>query len=313
MTRHRVILDCDPGVDDAISLLVAMASPDELDILAITTVAGNVPLDVITRNALSLTELAGRPEIAVHAGAAGPLVKPPVFADHVHGEHGLGPAALGKARHPAREAHAVDFLVETLRAAPDASITLVPTGPLTNIAAALTRAPDIARAIREIVLMGGAYREGGNITPSAEFNMSVDPHAASIVFACARPITVFGLDATYQLRMNPERMARLKAVDSEVGGLAHSMLCHVNDAYAGLYGAEGCALHDPCTVGFLLAPELFETRSCHIEVETESVLTSGHTAVDFYKRTDRPDNARWVTRLDADALFDLLCERLARL
>lgn len=313
MNKHRVILDCDPGVDDAISLLVALAAPEALEILGITTVGGNVPLDVVTSNACAVRSFAGRKEIPVFAGCPRPLVKPQVFADHVHGQSGLGTGVLAECGLPQDPRHGVDFIIETLRGAPDASITLVPTGPLTNIAVALVKEPGIARAIREIVLMGGACREGGNITASAEFNMSVDPHAAHVVFECGRPIVAVGLDATYQLRMTPARMARIKALKSETSDFVHDMLEHVNDSYAGLYGVEGCALHDPCTVGYLLAPDLFETRACRIDVETASPLTSGHTAVDFHNMSGRPQNARWVTRIDDEALFDLIIERLTRL
>lgn len=313
MDKHRVILDCDPGVDDAISLLVAMASPEALEILGITTVGGNVPLDVVTGNACAVRSFAGRKDIPVLAGCPRPLVRPQVLADHVHGESGLGTGVLARCDLPPEPRHGVDFIIETLRQADDASITLVPTGPLTNLAVALVKDPAIARAIREIVLMGGAHREGGNITASAEFNMSVDPHAAHVVFECGRPIVALGLDATYQLRMTPARMARIKALNSEAGDFVHDMLEHVNASYAGLYGADGCALHDPCTVGYLLAPDLFETRACRIDVETASPLTAGHTAVDFYNASGRPQNARWVTGLDGDGLFDLILERLSRL
>lgn len=313
MTSHSVILDCDPGVDDAISLLVAMAAPEALDIRAITTVGGNVRLDVVTHNACALRSFAGRRDIPVFAGCPRPLVKAPVFADHVHGKSGLGAGELAACDLPRETRHGVDVIIETLREAAEASVTLVPTGPLTNLAVALVKEPGIARAIRQIVLMGGASREGGNITASAEFNMSVDPHAAHVVFECGRPIVAIGLDASYQLRMTPPRMARLRAMGSAAGHLAHSMLEHVNRSYDELYGAVGCALHDPCTVAYLLAPELFETRPCRIDVETGSALTAGHTAVDLYRRTGRPDNALWVTGLDGDAVFELLAERLARL
>ncbi|WP_192900985.1 nucleoside hydrolase [Marinicauda algicola] len=313
MDKHRVIFDCDPGVDDAISLLTAMASPEAIEILAITTVGGNVPLETVTRNACALRSFAGRRDVRVFAGCPRPLVKPPVFADHVHGEAGLGAGTLAPCDLPAETRHGVDVIIETLRGAPDASVTLVPTGPLTNIAVALVKEPNIARAVREIVLMGGAHREGGNITASAEFNMSVDPHAAHVVFESGCPIVAVGLDATYQMRMTPARMERLAAMGSAAGHFVHAMLEHVNAIYADLYGAQGCALHDPCTVGYLLAPRLFETLPCRIDVETASPLTAGHTAVDFHARTGRPENARWVTRLDADALFALILERLARL
>lgn len=313
MNQTRVILDCDPGIDDAISILTALASPDELEVLAITTSAGNVGLDQTTRNACALRSLAGRNDVPVYAGADRPLVRALQEARHVHGATGLGPDTQIPEGAPADDLPAVEYLVRTLCDAAPSSITLVPTGPLTNIAAALQRAPDIAQAIDQIVLMGGAYREGGNITASAEFNIFTDPDAARVVLECGRPVTMIGLDATYQFRITPDRMAALKAMDHPVTDLFHRMMTHINAVYGELYGAEGAALHDPCTTCFLLAPDLFQTVDARIDVETDSDLTRGHTAVDMHDRTDKPANARWVTQLDGDGLFDLITERLRRL
>ncbi|MEM9058796.1 MAG: nucleoside hydrolase, partial [Pseudomonadota bacterium] len=208
MTRP-IIIDCDPGQDDAVNLLMALAAPGALDVLGITAVAGNVPLALTERNARLLCGLAGRDDVPVFAGCERPLVRELVTAEHVHGDSGIDGVDLGAPAVPLQPAHATDFIVETLLSAPDASVTLVPTGPLTNIAHALIKAPAIAPKIREIVLMGGAMREGGNLSPSAEFNILVDPHAARVVFDCGRPLTVFGLDVTHQVPTTPERLRRI--------------------------------------------------------------------------------------------------------
>lgn len=313
MTKPRLILDCDPGIDDSISLMTALASPEDVEVLAITTVGGNVGINRTTSNACAIRSFSGRDDVSVYAGAAQPMARPTVEAGHVHGPNGLGPDTQIEPGRAAEPQQALDFLIETLRAAPDNSITLVPTGPLTNLAQLFEQAPDCRSAIERIVLMGGAYREGGNITASAEFNIYADPEAAQAVMECGRPIVMIGLDATYQFRMTAERMARLKAMPGQAGALAHTMLTHINAIYGELYGAEGAALHDPCTMGYILRPELFETISCRVDVETRSDLTRGHTAVDWHHRTDRPDNVEWVTRIDAEGLFELICERLERI
>ncbi|MEO1100253.1 MAG: nucleoside hydrolase [Pseudomonadota bacterium] len=264
MSPRRVILDCDPGVDDAVSLLAALASPDELDILGITTVAGNTPVDVCTRNALRVLALANRQDVDVYPGCDRPLVEAALTASHVHGDDGLGGAPFPEPGQSASDKNAVDFIIETLRAHEERDVTLVPTGPLTNIATALTKAPDIAERITEIVLMGGAYFEGGNVTPSAEFNIYADPHAAQIVFGCGRPITAFGLDVTLQFRCTPARMKVFQAMGTPVGAAATAMIDHVNAVYGELYGSEGAAMHDPCTVLYLLKPDLFRFRDAFI-------------------------------------------------
>ena len=193
MTKHTIIIDCDPGQDDAINLLLAMSSPDELDILGITAVAGNVPLALTERNARLMCDIAGRSDIPVFAGCSKPMVRDLITAEHVHGTTGIDGAEISEPVLPLQEQDAVDFIVDMLRAADDDTITLVPTGPLTNIATAITKAPEVLPKVKEIVLMGGAMRESGNHSPSAEFNILVDPQAADIVFKCGRPITQMGL------------------------------------------------------------------------------------------------------------------------
>lgn len=312
MTKRRIILDCDPGIDDCVSLLLAFASPEDFDILGVTTVAGNVPVEACTRNASGTAALAGRIDVAIYQGASSPISVPPAFAQDIHGETGLGGAKLPDGP-GAQELDAVSFLIETLTGAEPDSTTLVPTGPLTNIALAFQGVPEAFTAVERIALMGGARVAGGNITPSAEFNIFADPHAAKIVFDCGRPITAIGLDATLQLRCGPERMDRIRALDSEAGEAVAAMIDHVNEVYGRIYGAKGAALHDPCTVAWLLAPELFSGREVRVDIETGSDLTRGHTAVDYYGVTGKAPNALWIDALDADAVFGLILERLAQL
>ena len=312
MTTHTIILDCDPGQDDAVNLLLAMSSPDELEILGITTVAGNVPLALTEVNARLMCDIAGRSDIPVFAGCDKPMVRDLVTAEHVHGSTGINGIEVTEPVHPLQEQHAVDFIVDTLRAAQDDKITLVPTGPLTNIGTAFTKAPDVLEKVREIVLMGGAMRESGNRSPSAEFNILVDPHAADIVFKCGRPITQMGLDASHQVLSTRERIERLKGIDNRAAQATVGMIDFFNRHDMAKYDYAGAPLHDPCTVAYLLSPEIFEGKLCNVTVETESELTMGHTAVDFWYVTDRPRNSNWIYSVDADAFYELLTSRLAR-
>lgn len=312
MATHTIILDCDPGQDDAVNLLLAMSSPDELEILGITAVAGNVPLALTEVNARLMCDVAGRSDIPVFAGCDKPMVRELVTAERVHGPTGINGMEVTKPVHPLQEQHAVDFIIEALSQANDDSITLVPTGPLTNIGVAFTRAPEILPKIREIVLMGGAMRESGNTSPSAEFNILVDPHAADIVFKCGRPITQMGLDASHQVLTTRERIERLKGIDNEAARVTVGMLDFFKRHDMAKYDYLGAPLHDPCTVAYLLKPEIFEGKLCNVSVETESELTMGHTAVDFWHVTDRPANTNWIYSVDADGFYDLLISRLAR-
>jgi len=309
---RRIILDCDPGQDDAVALFLAMASPEELDILGITTVAGNVPLELTQRNARMMCDIAGMTELPVFSGCAQPMLRESITAEHIHGRTGIDGVDVFEPKTVLQDQDAVDFIIETLLAADESSVTLVPTGPLTNIATAMQREPSILRSVDEIVLMGGAMREGGNRTPSAEFNIMVDPHAADIVFKCGRPIVVVGLDASHQVLSTRERVARIKSLGNPVADATAGMLGFFDRHDTKKYGSEGAPLHDPCTVAYLLKPELFESKMLNISVETESELTIGHTAVDFWHVTDRPINASWVYEVDADGFYDLLFERLAR-
>jgi purine nucleosidase len=309
---RRVIIDCDPGQDDAVALFLALASPDEIDLLGISTVAGNVPLELTQRNARMMCDIVGRQDVAVYAGCDRPLERDPITAEYIHGETGIDGIDVFEPETPLCEQHAVEFIVDTLRRADEASITLVPTGPLTNVAAALREAPDALAAVREIVLMGGAMRESGNRSPSAEFNMLVDPEAADIVYRSGVPITTFGLDVTHRVLSTKPRVERIRSLGNPVAVATAGMLGFFHRYDTKKYGSDGAPLHDPCTVAYLLRPDLFATRPCNISVETQSSLTLGHTAVDFWYVTDRPRNANWAYEVDADGFYELLTERLGR-
>lgn len=312
MAGRPIIIDCDPGQDDAINLLLAMSSPGELDILGVTTVAGNVPLELTERNARQVRDIAGRSDVPVFAGCARPMVRDLITAEKVHGKTGIDGVDIVEPKLPLESRHAVDFIIETLRAADAGSVTLVPTGPLTNLGQAFTKDPSVVDKVRELAVMGGAMREGGNHSPSAEFNILVDPHAADIVFRCGRPITLMGLDVTHQVLATPQRRDRIRSIDNGAARATAGMLDYFNRHDTKKYGSRGAPLHDPCTIAFLLKPDLFQGKLCNVSVETESELTMGNTAVDFWHVTDRPKNVTWMYAVDADGFYDLLAERLAR-
>ena len=309
---RKIIIDCDPGQDDAVALFLAMASPDELELLGITTVAGNVPLALTQRNARMMCDIAGRRDLRVFAGCERPMVLDPITAEYIHGATGIDGVDVFEPDTPLQPQPAVDFIIETLLAADDDSVTLVPTGPMTNIGTALQREPTVLEKIEQIVSMGGAMREGGNRSPSAEFNVLADPHAAEIVYNCGRPVTAMGLDVTHQVLSTRERVARVRDVGNPVAEATADMLSFFHRYDTKKYGSEGAPLHDPCTVAWLLQPELFRTQRCNVSVEKDSALTLGHTAVDFWHVTDRPDNVDWAYEVDADGFYDLLVDRLAR-
>ena len=312
MAARKVIIDCDPGQDDAVALFLAMSSPDELDILGITTVAGNVPLELTQRNARMMCDIAGLTDLPVYAGCERPMVQEPITAEYIHGNTGIDGVDVFEPDTPLQQGHAVDFIIETLLAADKESVTLVPTGPMTNVATAIQREPAILEGVQEIVAMGGAMREGGNRSPSAEFNILVDPHAADIVYNSGKPVIAHGLDVTHQVLSTRERVARMRTLDNDVAVATADMLSFFHRYDTKKYGSEGAPLHDPCTIAWLLRPELFATRRCNLSVEKESELTLGHTAVDFWHVTDRPHNVDWAYEVDADGFYDLLIERLAR-
>jgi purine nucleosidase len=312
MSPRPVIIDCDPGHDDALAILLALGSPDELEVLAITAVAGNVPLALTEKNARKVCELAGRADLPVHAGCARPLVRELVTAEYVHGRTGLDGPELPEPRMPLAEGHAVDAIVEMLRAHASGTVTLCPSGPLTNIAIALRKAPDVAPRIREIVLMGGAIGLG-NVTPAAEFNIYVDPHAAEVVFEAGVPLVMLGLDVTHQALVTPGRLQGIRNLGTPLSRTVVELLefYSIYDQTRG--GRVGAPLHDPCVIAYLLDPALFGGRACHVAIETRGEHTLGRTVVDWTRRTRHAPTATVINELDADRFFALLTERLGRL
>ncbi len=308
MGARAVIIDCDPGQDDAVALLLAFASPAEIDVRAVTTVAGNVPLVLTAANARRICELAGRGDVAVYAGCPRPILKPLGTAAHVHGASGLDGADLPAPTMPLAPGHAVDALVERLMAC-DGGVTLATLGPLTNVALAIVKEPAIVPRMREIVVMGGALGPG-NVTPAAEFNVYTDPHAAAVVFSCGAPLTMIGLDVTRRAIATPGRVAAIGAIDRPPAAAVAGMLSLHLGRDADRPGVAGAALHDPCVVAYLLRPELFETRAMPISIETADPETLGQTRAGG---AGESANANVATAIDDDGFFALLTQRLARL
>ncbi len=309
---RKIIIDTDPGQDDAVAILLALASP-ELDVVGITAVAGNVPLALTEKNARKICELAGRSDTKVFAGAVRPLVRPLVTAEYVHGKTGLDGPDLPEPAMQLQSQHAVDFIIETILSGNDGEITLCPLGPLTNIALALIREPKIAPKIREIVLMGGGFFEGGNVTPTAEFNIYVDPQAAEVVLTSGIPIVIMPLDVTHKALTTRARVDRFRAMKTRVGDATAALLDFFERFDEQKYGTDGGPLHDPCVIAYLLKPELFKGRHCNVIVETGSELTMGMTVIDWWSVTGRPANATVMRDIDAEGFFELLTERIARL
>lgn len=313
MAPRKIIIDTDPGQDDAVAILLALASPEEIDVLGITVVAGNVPLPLTETNTRKVCELAGRTDIPVHAGSDAPMGRPLVTAEHVHGKTGLDGVELPAPVMPLQPEHGVDFLIETLRREPAGTVTLVPIGPLTNIAQAFLKAPEILPKVAEIVLMGGAYFEVGNITPTAEFNIYVDPEAADIVFKSGVPLTVMPLDVTHKALVTAPRLEAIRALGTRAAVVTASWMDFFERFDKEKYGSPGAPLHDPCTIAYLIQPDLFSGRHINVEIETASALTLGMTVADWWGVTDRAPNATFIGDLDADGFFALLTERIGRL
>ncbi|MEP2715208.1 nucleoside hydrolase [Pseudophaeobacter sp.] len=312
-TARKIIIDTDPGQDDAVALLLALASPEEIEVLGITCVAGNVPLSLTQKNARIICEVAGCADIKVFAGRDAPLSRALVTAEEVHGKTGLDGPDLFEPQMPLQDENGVDFIIQTLRAAPAKTITLCPLGPLSNIAAAFQAAPDIVEKVQEIVFMGGAYFEVGNITPAAEFNIYVDPEAADIVLKSGVQITMMPLDVTHKALTTRARIEALRDLNNRAGIFTAEMLDFFERFDMEKYGSEGGPLHDPCVIAYLIQPELFTGRHINVEIETQSDLTLGMTVADWWRVTDRSPNAMFIGDVDADGFFDLITERLARL
>lgn len=303
-----VILDCDPGHDDAIALILALASP-ELKVLAVTTSAGNQTPDKTLNNALRILTLLGRDDIPVAAGAPKPLARELIIADNVHGESGLdGPTLPDPAFAPVAMT-ALELMAKCLRESPE-PVTLVPTGPLTNIALLLAAHPELKSKIARIVLMGGAAGPG-NWTPAAEFNIYVDPQAADMVFKSGLPITMCGLDVTHEAQVMDEDIERVRTITNPVAqcvaGLLDFFMIYHRDPK---WGFAGAPLHDPCTIAWLLAPALFHGVECRVDIETGGTHTSGMTVVDRYGLTGKAANALVLLGLDRAGFIDLLVTRL---
>ena len=310
---RKIIIDTDPGQDDAAAIMLALGSRDEIDVLGITTVAGNVPLALTSKNARIVCDFSNRKDIKVFAGCDRPLKRPLVTAEYVHGATGLDGPELFEPETPLQAQHGVDFIIETLRSEPAKSVTLCPLGALTNIATALMRAPDIAERVQEIVLMGGAYFEVGNITPAAEFNIYVDPEAAEIVFKSGIPIVMIPLDLTHKVLTLKARVNRIRALGTKPAIALADMLDFFERFDVVKYGSDGGPLHDPNVIAYLIRPDLYQGRDCNVEIELVSELTLGMTVVDWWQVTQRKHNALVLKDVDSDGFFDLLTERVGRL
>ena len=310
---RKIIIDTDPGQDDAVAILLALASPAELDVLGIVAVAGNVGLHHNANNARKIVELSGRREIPVYAGCSRPMRRTLVTAEHVHGDTGLNGPDLPEPTIPLQAEHGVDYIIETLMAAEPKTITLCTLGPLTNIAMALIKQPAIAEHIAEIVMMGGAYFEVGNITPAAEFNIYVDPEAADVVLRCGAPITILPLDVTHQIQSTPERLKAILGLGNKSGAAVHAMLTFSETFDLQKYGWAGAPLHDPTVIAYLLQPDLFEGRHCNVTIETASELTIGMTVADYWHVTGKVRNANFLRNGNAEGFYELLTQRLALL
>ncbi|MBT9311022.1 nucleoside hydrolase [Leptothoe kymatousa] len=305
-----IIIDCDPGVDDAIALLLALAHPTALNLLGITTVAGNVPLHYTSQNALQICALA-KSHTPVYAGCPRPMLRALATAADIHGATGLQGTELPAPTQSLMVQHAVAFLIDTLQQAPE-PITLATLGPLTNIAVALIQAPHIAQNIDHIIAMGGAITHG-NMTPSAEFNIYVDPHAAQVVFASGIPIKLITLDTTHQVLTTAEHLQTLRQLNTPVGKAAADLLAHYGTPDRERYGMAGAPLHDPCTIAYLLQPDLFTFKSTYTTVDTTSPDNLGRTVIDWWQRTGKSPNVEVAASVNAAGFYDLLLPSLARL
>jgi inosine-uridine nucleoside N-ribohydrolase len=305
---QRILLDCDPGHDDAIAILLAARSP-MLHLEAITTVAGNQTLEKTTRNALKVCSVAGIRDVPIAAGMDRPLVRPLRVAADIHGASGLDGPSLPEPDLTPAPIHGVDLLIERLLAS-DGDLTIVATGPLTNVAAALRREPRIAPKIQQIVLMGGAIGLG-NVTPAAEFNIYVDPEAAHVVFTCGRPVTMIGLDVTHQAQATPEVRSRIRALGSPVAHLVDDLLGFFAETYHHVFGFAAPPVHDPCAVALVIDPTLIRSQSMPVDIELIGEWTAGRTVCDVHGVTGRPANARVGLELDVPRFWDLLIQTLA--
>ena len=310
MTRQALIIDCDPGVDDAVALMLAFGS-DAFELLAITAVGGNVPVLKTARNARILRQIAGREDVPVFMGAERPLRRAPAGAGEFHGAEGLGDMLPFEPDAPCADGHAADAIIALVMARPEKSVAVAVLGPLTNLALALRKEPALAKRLGPVAVMGGARAEGGNITASAEFNIWADPDAAAEVLATGCDLVMFGLDATHQVRATESRIVALEGAGTPMADAAASMMRFSQRVEREIVGWPslpdwGPPVHDPCPVAWLLQPDLFTLTPCRIAVETESELTRGHTAVEFREGVAGARPHRWAVSADADGLFALI-------
>lgn len=308
-----LIIDTDPGADDVVALLLAMASPDELKIRAITAVAGNVRLDKTSRNARLAREWGGREDIPVYAGAPKPLLRTPIYAANIHGEEGLPGVPVHEPKQGLAKGNAVQYLIDTLSKAEPHSITVAMLGPQTNLALAMIQAPEITQGIKEVVVMGGAHFNGGNITPVAEFNLYADPEAAEVVLSSGVKLTYLPLDVTHKVLTSEARLKQLAAVDNQASKLVVDILNAYVKADMEHYGMPGGPVHDASVIAYLLKPELFSGRQINMQVDSREGPTYGQTIADWYNTQEQPSNVMWIDSGDAQGFFDLLSARLARL
>ncbi len=309
---RKIIIDTDPGQDDAVAILLALASP-ELEVLALVAVAGNVRVTQNAYNALQILEVAGRPDVPVYVGCERPMRHPLVTAEYVHGATGLDGPTLPAPQIAPQHVHGVDYIIETLLAHDPGTVTLCCLGPLTNIGMAMVKEPAIVSRIAEIVLMGGGCFEGGNITPAAEFNIYVDPEAADLVFRSGVPITQAPLDLSHMMLTTKPRIDAFRALGNRCGAVTAEMLEFFERFDEQKYGWEGGPLHDPCVIAYLLKPELFQGRHINVAIETQSELTRGMTVADYWGVTGRVRNVNYLRSGDSDGFYALLTERIARL
>ena len=307
---RKIIIDCDPGHDDAMAILLAHGNP-EIELCAITAVAGNQTLDKTTLNARRVCTVAHITGVPVAAGCDRPLLRPLVTAPETHGQSGLDGPRFDDPTTPLADVHAVDLIVDLVMGSPG-QITLVPIGPLTNIAIALRKEPRLATAVKEVVLMGGAQTRG-NSTPAAEFNIFVDPEAAAIVFEAGWPLTMVGLDLTHQARATPEVIERISALGTPLAAIAAELMRFFTSTYKMTSGFESPPVHDPCAIARVIDPNLVECVPAYVTVETHGTTTSGMTSVDFDKRFGRAPNALVATKLDFDGFWNLMLDAIRRI
>ncbi len=309
MVKKKIIIDTDPGQDDAVALLLALAS-DELEILGITCVAGNVPLNLTAENARKVLELTHRTDVPVFEGAKCPIKRTLVTAEHVHGKTGLDGPDLEKPKISLQNKGAIEFIIETILSYPKYEITLCTLGPLTNLGLAIQREPKIKSLIKEIVMMGGGFFEGGNITPAAEFNIYVDPEAAKEVLSSGIPIVMLPLDVTHKTLTSRSRIEGFREIGNKAGVATAEMLDFFERFDVDKYGSEGGPLHDPNVITFLLRPEFYKGKHVNVEIEVVSDLTRGMTVVDWWNVTDRKKNVYYINSVNDEKFFNLLTERM---